>query len=235
MKTIPEGVRAVFFDAVGTLIHPEPAAADAYHLIGGRHGSRLSLNEVRARFAAAFREEEVFDAGQGHRTDEQREVQRWQRIVRRVLDDVAPTGGCFGELYDHFARSDAWRLEADAARLVGALRGAGYRVGLASNFDHRLRDVVAGLTDLPPLDHLGISSEIGWKKPARPFFAALSELTGLSPGEILLVGDDLDNDFHGARAAGLHALMLDPRDRCGVAPRIRSLGELLDGGREKPQ
>jgi putative hydrolase of the HAD superfamily len=227
MKKIPEGVRAVFFDAVGTLIHPAPSAADAYHLIGGRFGSRLELGEVRARFAAAFRAEELFDAQRQHRTDEERERQRWRRIVVAVLDDVRDPPSCFRDLYDHFARPEAWRCEPGAGELLAALRSAGYVVGVASNFDHRLRDVVAGLPELLPLDRVAISSEIGWKKPAGGFFAALAAMTGRSPAEILLVGDDLDNDFHGARAAGLHALLLDPCAKHRVTERIETLGELL--------
>jgi putative hydrolase of the HAD superfamily len=227
MKRIPEGVRAVFFDAVGTLIHPAPTPADAYHLIGSRYGSRLPLAEVRVRFAAAFRAEEQFDAGRQHRTDEERERQRWRRIVGAILDDVNDPPTCFRDLYEHFARPDAWRSEAGAGELLAALRSAGYVVGVASNFDHRLRDVLAGFVDWPPLDYVAISSEIGWKKPAAGYFAGLSAMTGLSPAEILLVGDDLDNDFHGARAAGLHALLLDPAERHHVAECVGTLRDLL--------
>src|SRR5207302_1039003 len=48
-------VRAVFFDAVGTLIHPEPPAGAVYAEVGRRHGSRLTAAEIARRFAAAFR------------------------------------------------------------------------------------------------------------------------------------------------------------------------------------
>jgi putative hydrolase of the HAD superfamily len=227
MKKIPDGVRAVFFDAVGTLIHPTPCAADAYHLIGGRYGSRLPLSEVRARFAAAFRAEERFDAQRQHRTDEQRERERWRRIVVAVLDDVRDPPSCFRDLYEHFAQPDAWRCEPGAGDLLMALRSAGFVVGVASNFDHRLRDVVGCLPELLPLDRLAISSEIGWKKPAGEFFAALAAMTGLPAAEILVVGDDLDNDFHGARAAGMRGLLLDPGESHKVAERLGTLGELL--------
>ena len=35
MHYIPPTIRAVFFDAVGTLLHPDPSAADAYAAAGG--------------------------------------------------------------------------------------------------------------------------------------------------------------------------------------------------------
>src|SRR5262245_60532303 len=87
MLSLPPGIRAVFFDAVGTLLHPVPAAADVYYHAGQRHGSQLSLEEIRRRFATAFRAQEKRDAVAGHRTSEEREVQRWQDIVAAVLDD----------------------------------------------------------------------------------------------------------------------------------------------------
>jgi FMN phosphatase YigB (HAD superfamily) len=51
--------------------------------------------------------------------------------------------------------------------------------------------------------------------------------TGMGPGEILLVGDDLVNDYEGARAAGMHAVLLDPRRREPVPEEVR-IGRLDD-------
>ena len=53
-------IQAVVFDAVGTLLHPDPAAGEAYAVVGRRLGSQLSLAEITRRFAVAFaREEEL--------------------------------------------------------------------------------------------------------------------------------------------------------------------------------
>jgi putative hydrolase of the HAD superfamily len=229
MMRVPPGVRAVFFDAVGTLIHPHPPAGDAYAEAGWRFGSRLDAAVVRRRFAAAFAEQERLDAQNGQRTSEAREVARWRAIVADVLGDVLDPEGCFAALYEHFARPDAWRVEPGAGEVLRTLRQAGYRLGVASNFDHRLRGVLAGLADLPPFDHLVISSEVGWKKPAQEFFRRLCEEAGCAPSQILLVGDDLGNDQLGATAAGLHALLLDPEQSSPLPPRdrLRSLAELV--------
>jgi putative hydrolase of the HAD superfamily len=91
---------------------------------------------------------------------------------------------------------------------------------MASNYDARLRSVAAGLPELRPLRHLVISSEVGWRKPAPEFFAALCERTGLAPGAILFVGDDPANDYDGATAAGLRAVLVGEEG-------IGRLGEFL--------
>jgi putative hydrolase of the HAD superfamily len=227
---IPPGVRAIYFDAVGTVIHPEPSAGDAYAMIGRRFGSCLGVEEVRRRFTTAFKRQETIDLMAGHRTGEAREKQRWQHIVAEVLDDVADQAGCFQALHDHFARPSSWRCDRQAARVVRALISSGYRIGLATNFDHRLRAVANGLPELAEISSLVISSEVGWKKPAAAFFARLCEVVGFCPAEVLLVGDDPGNDLAGAKAAGLCALLLDANDRSAIPAkqRIRSLDELLD-------
>src|SRR5262245_45436693 len=184
---IPPSVRAIFFDAVGTLIFPDPPAADVYAAVGRRHGSRLPLDVIEARFRDAFRAEEVFDRLNELRTDEEREVRRWRRIVATVLDHVADREAVFGELFEYFSRPSAWRCAPDAGPVLEELARRGYRLGLASNYDRRLRSVAAGLTELRPLEHLVISSEVGWRKPARGFFDAVVRQAGVTPAEVLFV------------------------------------------------
>jgi putative hydrolase of the HAD superfamily len=225
---LPGGVRAVAFDAVGTLIAPDPPAPAVYAAVGARHGSRLTLADVGERFRTAFRREEDRDRAAGWRTDDERERDRWRRIVAAVLADVADPGACFRELWDHFARPAAWRCLPGAGAVLAELARRGYAVGIASNFDRRLRAVVAGLPELAPVGPIVISAEVGWRKPAPKFFAAL----GVVPDEVLLVGDDFENDYAGATAAGLRAVLLDPHGRAepGVAA-IADLAALVAGSR----
>lgn len=228
-RLIPLGTRAVFFDAVGTLIHPDPPAPAVYAEAARRFGSRLDLAAVTTRFRAAFRRQEEIDRSGGLRTGEAREVARWRAIVAEVLDDVSDPESCFDFLYAHFARPSAWRTEPEAAAVLAELTRRGYRLGIASNFDERLRRVAEGLPGLAPVQHLVISSEVGWRKPAPAFFHQLWAQSGLAPAEVLLVGDDPVNDYGGAHACGLHALLYDPD---GTAPvpaeaRLSRWAELL--------
>jgi putative hydrolase of the HAD superfamily len=222
--------RALYFDAVGTLIHPEPAAAAVYAEVGRRHGSRLSGAEIRPRFAAAFRREEDVDRAAGWRTSEVRERQRWQRIVAAVLEDVRDPEACFHELYDHFARPEAWRCEPAAATVLPELRRRGLVVGLASNYDRRLRTVVAGLAPLSEIENLIISSEIGWRKPARPFFDAVCKQAGVSVREVMHIGDDFANDYAGAAAAGMQTVLVGDGGPAGTrcVAAVEELLKILD-------
>lgn len=220
-------VRAVFFDAVGTLIHPEPPAPVVYHTVGHRFGSGRTLGEIGQRFRDAFQREEAIDQVAGLETNEYRELQRWRSIVGQVLDDVTDQEACFAELYEHFRRPESWRCDPEAAEVLSRLIARSRIVGLASNFDHRLHDVAAGLPALANVTIRIISSEIGWRKPAAHFYRAMCGSVDLPPEQVVLVGDDPVNDYRGARAAGLGALLLDPKGRAvGRAERIERLSEL---------
>jgi putative hydrolase of the HAD superfamily len=207
------GVRAVVFDAVGTVIHPEPRAPVVYAESARRFGSKRTAEEITPRFITAFEREEATDYANGLRTNEAREVERWRQIVAYVLDDVTDSNACFHELFDHFSRPQAWRLDPNAAATIESLARRGYALGMASNYDRRLRSVVAGFAALTPLQHLIISSEVCWRKPAPQFFLALCETLQFSAADILYVGDDLSNDYEGARAAGLRTLLIDPNGK----------------------
>jgi len=223
-------VRAIIFDAVGTLIHPDPPAPAVYAQIGKRFGSRYHEHVIKPRFVQAFEHEEDLDRRQGWRTSEEREIERWRRIVAYLLEDVADQGSCFQVLFDHFSRPEAWRCDPGTGLLLQQLTERGLLLGLASNYDSRLRAVAAGKPELAAIHHLFISSEIGWRKPAPEFFAAVRKSVELPAEQILYVGDDPVNDYEGAIQASMRAVLFDPNGRYpNHSPNpIRSIQRLND-------
>jgi len=205
------GVRAVLFDAVRTLIHADPLAADVYADVGRRFGSALTSAEIAHRFKVAVAHEDEIDRERGFRTSEERELERWRRIVSDVLTGVSDRDACFRDLFHHFSQPAAWRLDDQAGAVIAELARRGLRLGIASNYDRRLRGVVAGLPALRPIQHIVISSEVGWRKPARQFYNSVCDALDSSPGHILHIGDDLANDYEAALAAGLRAVLFKPR------------------------
>ncbi|MBO0698855.1 MAG: HAD-IA family hydrolase, partial [Zavarzinella sp.] len=114
--------------------------------------------------------------------------------------------------------------------LFAGLVDRGFTLGIGSNFDARLLGLVGGLPELAPVGgRTVISSLVGWRKPAREFFAAMVAAAGREPGQVLYVGDDLGNDLEGASTAGLRAVLYDPEGRFAACPRIRQLRDLLPG------
>ncbi len=218
-------IRAIVYDAVGTLLHVTPSVGAIYADIGRRFGSRRSAEDVRARFHAAFAEQDRLDKAAGWRTSEERERQRWRDIVLTVLDDAKPTTACFEALWTAFSKPDVWQLDPDANDVIRAFHKRGLQQALASNFDQRLRGIIA----MDVLDPIIISSEIGWRKPAPEFFAHVIDALKLPAREILFVGDDRVNDFAAAARAGMHSVLFDAEERhldAGMQ-RVERLEQLL--------
>ena len=115
-SVIPANVRAVFFDAVGTLLFPEPCAHDIYAEVAAAQGLRLSQTAVLSRFRRAYQAEEAADRRSGLVTNEEREVARWRRVVYETLNGVNDPEACFRQLFEHFA-ARAWRVNEFADTL----------------------------------------------------------------------------------------------------------------------
>ena len=226
-ESLGNGPMGVAFDAVGTLIGPDPPVAEAYAEAASRQGVVLDRGVIEARFHQSFRAAEVDEARGPLATDEPTERRRWRRIVANVLPEVPDSARAFEELWTHFGRPDAWRCFPDVGSAVEALRRRGVPVRIASNFDGRLRAVVRGLPDLAELSQaLVISSEVGYRKPHPEFFRAVCAALALPPERILSVGDDAENDVLGAERAGLRGLWIDRRGRrAGAVASLAGLAE----------
>lgn len=228
----PRQIRCVAFDAVGTLIHPSPPAAEAYHRYAVKFGSRLPGEEIARRFRSAFRATErgdidgVIDAlAPRLATSEEIEFRRWKAIVTQVIDDIADGEGCFADLFRHFSLPESWGCFGDVGETLERLRCGGIRIALASNFDGRLHAVSDGIPEIRDIACRVVSSEVGFRKPSREFFAALLAKCDCQPGELLMVGDDRENDSDGAGAAGIPAVLIN-RQSPTAADEIGSLLDL---------
>jgi putative hydrolase of the HAD superfamily len=221
-------IRAILFDAVGTLIYAEPSVARAYADAGQRVGIALDEETIRERFRQALLAEDEIDRTlYRFKTDQAREQVRWRRIVATVFKDAGPTRPIFDALWRHFAAPQSWRVFDDVRPCLARLIDRGISVGIASNFDDRLNGIVNELEPLRRCQHVFVSSQIGWRKPAIEFFRTIERTLGLGSDEILLVGDDWTNDVVAGRDAGWQTVFLN-RDRGDDGDRasIRSLDEL---------
>ena len=224
--------RWLVFDAVGTLIQPDPPVAEAYQSIAARHGSSLTVGEVGERFRQVFRrsETEAFPEGPAEGSpwlsSHAIEIARWRWIVREVIPDVDNPELCFLELWEHFANPRSWSCFDDVDATLSWLVESGYQLAIASNFDSRLHAVCVGHPPLQAIERRFVSSETGFRKPAPDFYARLIAHCDCPANEILMVGDDPEHDVAAPRAAGMRAVLIDRRTTVPIPGTIRSLHEL---------
>ena len=221
------GIRCVAFDAVGTVIYPEPSVASAYASIAKRHGSRLTESDVEERLPLAVSVFDDHSSVNDFRTSEDEEHELWKQVVARVFADVDPIDDCFNELYDWFGRVESWRIFPNTGPTFAAIRQRGIKLVLASNFDQRLHAVCDGFRELSDVQIRVVSSEVGFRKPSLQYYRELAKACECAPDKILMVGDTPRNDVDGAIAAGLSATLIDRREDAAPTHRISSLLQLV--------
>ena len=220
-------IRAVVFDAVGTLFHSSRSISEVYATVGREFGAQVEATEIARRFTPAyfrhFGRPQPGDSPASTVTSEELERNRWRQVVSDVFEELPHAGGeLFERLWDHFAQGAAWQLFPDVRTTWDELTRRGYRLAIGSNYDRRLLSV---LRDLPPLNDcewVFHSAGVGHSKPGVQFFRHVEQATGLLPEELLFVGDDWNNDYLGATHAGWSALWLDQKPTGTSPPRPES-------------
>ena len=116
---------------------------------------------------------------------------------------------------------------ADVRPALLAARARGQRLVVVSNWDVSLHDVLRELGLEPLLDAILTSAEAGARKPAPAMFERALELAGADRAQAIHVGDSLEEDVAGARAAGIEPVLVrrdgaDPVPECARSRACRS-------------
>ncbi|PYJ48719.1 MAG: hydrolase [Verrucomicrobia bacterium] len=205
-------LKAIFFDAVGTLFYLTKTVGDHYALVDSEVGLTLDAHELDRAFYTAWKQMPPRPAIDGPREDDDKGW--WRQLVDLVLDQVAPSlsefdrDNFFEIAYEHFAEPGVWELYPEVRDVLGELRPR-FELAVISNFDGRLRFILEHLGISGFFAHVFISSEIGADKPDPEIFRRALKLIGLKPSEVLDVGDDPERDWKAAAAAGLSIFELD--------------------------
>jgi putative hydrolase of the HAD superfamily len=218
--------RAVLFDAMGTLLSFEPPAP----LLRAQLAERLGADVGEEAARAAIRAEIGYYRGH---LDEGRDAASLAALRRRCAEAMRPclpppaATAPTALLVDALLAALRFVAYPDAAPALRRLRAAGIRLVVVSNWDVSLHERLAETGLAPLVDGAIASAETGAAKPDPAIFARALAMAGANAAESWHVGDSPDADVAGARAAGLHPVLLV---RQGDAPAgvrvIRSLAEL---------
>jgi len=226
-------IRAVYFDAAGTLIKPARRVGESYAAIAAKYGKTVSPTDLLERFRICFdAAPRLAFPDAAPREIDRLERDWWKTLVAQVFE---PWGvfenfdKYFDELFAYFAEPSAWGLYPEVLDTLAALRQRSVTLAVISNFDSRLVRILDGLGTGSCFADIFVSSRIGYAKPDRQIFDAALGRHGLAPQNAIHVGDSEDNDLFGAQNAGLKALLIDRgRQTDETAPeRIASLQEIV--------
>jgi putative hydrolase of the HAD superfamily len=218
-------VPAITFDVGGTLIEPWPSVGHVYAEVAARFGvNGLNAEGLTQSFIRAWKAHAKFDYGR----------ESWFAVVRETFGDRAHRlpAEFFPAVYHRFAEADAWRIYDDVLPTLETLARHGIKLGIISNWDERLRPLLAALKLDRHFASIVVSCEAGATKPDPALFVRAARELRVAPGELLHVGDSHSADVIGAESAGAIGRQLVRGGIAAEAWQVRSLEELcsLAGG-----
>jgi len=224
--------RHIFFDATDTLLRVRGSVGAVYAPVAARHGLALTSRAIDAAFQPAMAAAPP-PAFPGATPEALPCLERdwWHAVVQRALVPLGPFPGFeafFAEVFAIFRTPEPWELLPGARAALETLRTQGRRLGLISDMDSRLLDVLAALE----LDHLletvVLSPSAGFAKPDPRLFTLALERAGATAASSAHVGDSLRADIAGARAAGMLAIYFDSRGRGDAPAEVPAVRQLAD-------
>jgi len=152
-------------------------------------------------------------------------------LAQAGIERSQSTDQALEELHAYHAAHNLWELVPDGVvPALERLRRRVARLVVVSNANGRLH-VMMERVGLTRFFDLMLDSQVeGVEKPDPRLFEIALERAGARAETTLHVGDFYWIDVRGARAAGVHAVLLDAAGLYESAdcPRVRSLGELAD-------
>lgn len=202
-------IKVIFFDAAGTLIHLVEPVGRTYARIAKGLGETSSEEVFEESFFEAWKKMPARVLNPN--TREEDDKLWWRDLVFKMLSQMEITLNqvvFFDEVYRYFAKPEAWKLFEEVDIVLESLQREGFRLGVISNFDSRLFHLLDSYNVSHRMERIIVSSQVGMEKPQPEIFHYALQAFGIEAGEALHVGDHAQEDYAGARAAGLQAFLV---------------------------
>ncbi|MGA9771815.1 MAG: HAD-IA family hydrolase [Blastocatellia bacterium] len=234
MKDNLRGIKAIFFDAGGTLIHLD--SAHICGLITDELEAMPSPDSFRhAQYLAMSRVAELVALGTGSTENLKREF--YSTLLPKIGVSESRLAGAVDCVLKTALAEMLWR-KADPSTIAALdqLKQRGLTLAVVSNSDGRIERAFEQAELTSYFDFFIDSFIVGFEKPDPAIFQLAIERAGVSADEAIYVGDLYDVDVVGARSAGLLPVLYDPyhlnkNADCLTIRAISDLVPLLDNSR----
>ncbi|XP_025905233.1 haloacid dehalogenase-like hydrolase domain-containing protein 3 [Nothoprocta perdicaria] len=205
-------LRLLTWDVKDTLLRLREPVGESYAAAAGALGVRLQPEALGSAFRQAYGAQQRrfpnygLAQGLGSRRWWLGVVEQTFRLCgvrdERVLARLAES------LYRDFCSARTWETLPGAEETLSGCRQRGFRMGVVSNFDRRLEQVLSQCNLRHHFEFVVTSEDVGFAKPDRRIFEQALRLGGVRPEQAAHVGDDYVRDYAAARAAGMHSFLL---------------------------
>jgi HAD superfamily hydrolase (TIGR01509 family) len=193
--------KAVSFDAGQTLVE-----LDTGMLVRrlAERGVTVGEDDLARAQPAAWRRYDDIMKGGGHETP-------WQVFMATLLDGAGVPAARAPELaawlWDEQPRANLWRRPIPGMfELAAELDALGVPVAILSNSEGKLAELIAEIGWSAPFRAIVDSGKLGVAKPERAIFEHTAAALGVTPAEVVHIGDSWNADVAGGRAAGMRTI-----------------------------
>ena len=223
-------LRAIFFDIGDTLVYDVPSVEERLWTASRECG----IEYPRARLTGALRVAETYALKEYVRGRPPETPEIAIEMLRSLLAYAgadAPSRDALAALAAAYAQIPFRRvLQERALPLLDELRRRGFVLGIVSDWEDTLEELLRDLGVMDRVDAMAVSAIVGVTKPDPRIFRAALDQAGVRAEESLHVGDYRELDVAGAHAAGMQAVLFDwrKRENKNGIPRVESFDELCD-------
>ncbi|MCW5808228.1 MAG: HAD family hydrolase, partial [Deltaproteobacteria bacterium] len=188
-------VPVITFDAGQTLVELD---LDFLRRRLAERGTDVSVEALAASAPAAWARYDELVAAKGH---------PWHELMQALLTGagIAAPAPLVAWLWSEQPRANLWRRPIpEMVTLARELAARGYAVGVLSNSEGRIAELLAEVGIADPFRAVVDSGRLGIEKPDPRIFAHAR--AALGGGEAIHIGDSWPADVAGARDAGWRAI-----------------------------
>ncbi len=207
--------QVIFLDAVGTIFGVRNSVGYIYSKLASKYGVETDAKLINQYFYESFKESSplAFDSTE-YEVVRKLEYIWWKKIAYRtfakanVLKQFTDFHDFFRELYDYFQTSKPWYIYEETIDVLNQWQQQGIQLGLISNFDTRVYQVLDSLNLKSYFKTITISSLTGVAKPEAKIFLTALKKHNCLPENAWYIGDSLKEDYWGAKSVGMQSFWL---------------------------
>jgi putative hydrolase of the HAD superfamily len=208
--------KVIFLDAMGTLFDLKNSVGEIYQQYAAKYNVQVDAELISQAFIKSFKSAPplAFSATEFPQIKQQ-EFNWWKQVVSATFEQLgirenfADFNAFFREIYCYFGTGEPWYLFPDTVDSLISCRDRGIELGIISNFDSRLLEVLNHLDLDQFFTSITISSTAGFAKPDANIFHLALHKHHLTPQQAWHIGDSVTEDYIGAKNAGFRSFCLN--------------------------
>lgn len=228
-------IKLLTFDITNTILKVKDSPGNQYAEIAKRFGVNIGASDLDSVYDATWQKQKQelpnYGKDQGMTTKEW-----WQNFVCKVFLSAGYRGrlsslnGVSDELWNRFKEGLEWDVIPHSHESLSALKSAGIKLGVVSNFDERLEKTLSAYKLDQYFDFVVTAVSAGTEKPDPAIFKHALSMSGMSPAVAGHVGDDISHDYYTPKSIGMSAFLFSPEkeDALGSVDKKDVISDLLD-------